>query len=336
MASHGSYVSLGLRLLTLAAALGAVCAGSARAGEVFNRPPSPTGGLNTSSWIAPDGSDSDMYAWDDFTLPFTQTITEVRWRGGYQLGGPFGKCYDFRVAIFPSNVNGYEPLIVVLPENEDGEITVAAFHTNDAAGETFVGTVNGIAMYDYRFVLPAPVTLQGGVKYWLRVLGVQPGYPDWGLQTGLGGDGGYFRYSTGLHMFHHMSHDLNFSLHAQWADVGHALGGSAGMPRLSGTGTLAAGSACALSVTSGKPGAAATLVFGLSQLDAPFKGGLMVPEPLSYVGGLALNASGNLGLGFTMPPGLPPGMDLVMQLWIVDPAAPKGLSATNGLVATTP
>ena len=58
------------------------------AGRVaFSYPPDPSGVLIQSSWLPPDGSDADFYAYDDFTLGSSQTITEVTWRGGYFHGG---------------------------------------------------------------------------------------------------------------------------------------------------------------------------------------------------------------------------------------------------------
>lgn len=196
-----------------ALALVALLATSAHGGEVFSKPPSASGGLNSSSWVDPDGSDSDWYAWDDFTLAGTHTISEVRWRGGYALGAPYGHATDFRVSFFSSIAGGFQPLIVALPDHEDQEITIATFHTNSNAGETPVGVFGGIAMYDYHFVLPTPVTLTGGVKYWFRVVASQTIYPDWGVTTGTGGDGSHFRFSTGLSMFQNAPHDLAFSLH---------------------------------------------------------------------------------------------------------------------------
>jgi hypothetical protein len=37
-----------------------------------------------------------------------------------------------------------------------------------------------------------------------------------------------------------------------------------------------------------------------------------------------------------MPAGVPSGTDLTLQLWIADATGPKGFTATNGLVGTTP
>lgn len=296
--------------LAAAALAAALLAVPARAGEVFSKPPSPTGGLNASSWVPPDGSDSDMYAWDDFTLAATQTITEVRWRGGYALGAPFGKATDFRVSFFESIAGGFQPLITVMPEDEENEVTLATFHTNGNAGEAFAGVFGGVSMYDYRFVLPAPVTLAGGVKYWFRVVASQPTYPDWGMTTSA--PGSHFRYSTGLHMFQNVPNEMAFALHATWIDLGQALSGSAGNPALAGSGTLAPGAACALALAGARPAAPVTLVFGTSILAAPFKGGQLVPAPLGLVA-LASDASGAASLPFVMPAGLPSGATLVLQ-----------------------
>jgi len=321
------------RLLAFAAL--ALLALPARAGEVYAKPPSPAGGVNQSSWVAPDGSDSDMYAWEDFTLPVTQAITEVRWRGGYALGAPFGKVSEFRISIFPSNITGFEPLITALPEDEEGEAWLLNVHTGNNAGETPVGVVGGVALYDYRCVLPQPFVATAGVKYWIRLQASQPVYPDWGPTTGTGGNGAHFRYVTGYHMFQSAPHDLSFALHARWEDLGAGLAGTAGVPKLSGSGTLAAGAPGTLTLASARANAPVTLVFGTTPLGAPFKGGTLVPVPLLIVA-LASDAAGQVSLPFVMPAGVPPATALLFQAWIVDPAAPHGLSASNGLEGSVP
>lgn len=121
-----------------------------------------------------------------------------------------------------------------------------------------------------------------------------------------------------------------------WADLGLGTFGVNGVPRLMGSSTQVAGAASTLSVVDGTPLAAATLVVGLSQINAPFKGGVLVPSPDVLVSGLPLNGAGAFTLPFPWPAGLPSGFSLHYQLWTPDPAAPKGLSATNGLRSTTP
>jgi len=119
-----------------------------------------------------------------------------------------------------------------------------------------------------------------------------------------------------------------------WTDLGHAKAGSKGLPELIGTGPLAAGSDNTIELANGHPLSAATLVFGLSQLDAPFKGGVLVPQPLLLVA-LVTNAVGDLNLPFLWPAGVPAGTSLIFQYWISDPTASHGLSASNGLEGVT-
>jgi hypothetical protein len=323
--------------LSSAAALTLAFASPAGAGEVYSKPPSPAGGVNTSCWVAPDGSDSDMYGWDDFTLSATATITEVRWRGGYALGAPYGQATDFRVSFFDSVAGGFQPLIVALPEHEDQEITIATFHTGDNAGQTFAGVFGGVAMYDYRFVLPAPVTLTGGVKYWFRVVASQPVYPDWGMTSSPVGDGSYFRYSTGMHMFQNVPHNLSFALHAGggWEDRGHALAGTNGLPRFEGTGTLVGGTSHTLTLTQARPSAPTLFVLSRSSFFLPAHGYLLPLGPRQFVP-LTTDASGAASWTFVMPPGVQPGSTLFTQAWIRDPLAARGWAASNVLAGTTP
>jgi len=56
--------------------------GAATSGTGFSQPFGGTGGLIASSWLNPNGSDADMYAYDSFTLPSNQSVTAINWRGG--------------------------------------------------------------------------------------------------------------------------------------------------------------------------------------------------------------------------------------------------------------
>ena len=308
------------------------------AGEVFSKPGDPAGGLNPSAWVFPNGSDSDEYAWDDFSLAETQVLTEVRWRGGYSLGAPYGHATDFRVSFFNSDANGFQPLITALPSHESQETVIATFHTNGLAGESFAGVFGGMVMYDYVFRLPAPVTIPGTTRCWFRVLASQTTWPDWGMATGLGGVGGdnaHFRYTEGTHTFRNWPHDLAFSLHADWVNLGHSLSGTAGAPELTGTGSLAGGSSATVSLSLARPSSPAWFVVGLTQVDLPFSGGILVPAP-TIILPLATDSTGSVSLTFGTQPGVPSGIDLVLQTWIADPLATAGRAASNGLVSTTP
>ncbi|MHB8770772.1 MAG: chitobiase/beta-hexosaminidase C-terminal domain-containing protein [Syntrophales bacterium] len=176
---------------------------------LFSYPADPAGGLLGSSWVNPNGSDADLYAYNDFILPTTGSITEVRWRGGYLQDAAFGRASDFTVAFFATNVTGNEPN-VTLPESQ--EIFLAKYQVGGNAGETPAGTFGGRVMYDYRYQLPTPFTAAGGTKYWLRIEAFQPVVPDWGIAVGTGGDGAHFRYSTGSKTFRFAPNDTSFTL----------------------------------------------------------------------------------------------------------------------------
>ena len=115
-----------------------------------------------------------------------------------------------------------------------------------------------------------------------------------------------------------------------WSDLGSGLAGSGPAPWLDGGGPLSGGTGNQLALSGGLPSSAATLVVGLSQLDAPFKGGTLVPHPLLLVP-LATTASGTLSLPFTWPAGVPALTALYFQVWMADPGAPSGFAASNGL-----
>ena len=128
------------------------------------------------------------------------------------------------------------------------------------------------------------------------------------------------------------------ALHAPngFFDAGGALAGTAGEPLLEGTSTLVAGAAATLELSSARPSAPVYLLAGLSLLDAPFKGGTLVPNPDLVLAGFATDGTGALSLATTWPAGVPGGTSIWFQQWIVDPAGPKGAAASNGVQALAP
>ncbi|MHC4844778.1 MAG: DUF7948 domain-containing protein [Planctomycetota bacterium] len=123
-----------------------------------------------------------------------------------------------------------------------------------------------------------------------------------------------------------------------WADVGFALAGTGGLsPRLVGTGTLEVGTPGSLTLTDGKPNSLAFLFGGVFNGNAPFKGGTLVPFPAAIILQVGTLPDGSLPLGWlAWPPGLPAGIDLYLQVWISDPGAVSGASASNAVRGTQP
>jgi|GEM_PF-1502324 len=203
--------------LLFVAALSAslACAASA-ATIVFSQPPSPAGGVILSSWVDPNGSDADMYCYDDFTLPAAHDITEIHWRGGYFYGAPYGMVFDFTVTFYASIAGGSQPDCgnPQLPEH-----FLAFYDIGGTAGETYVGSIGGIPMYNYHYLLPQAFHATANTKYWVRVEASQGTYPDWGIGVGTGGDGQHFEFSTGAAQFFFGQGDAAFDLLANVSDA---------------------------------------------------------------------------------------------------------------------
>ena len=122
-----------------------------------------------------------------------------------------------------------------------------------------------------------------------------------------------------------------------WHDIGQELAGTGGIsPNLAGSGPLEPGSAGSLLLSNALPNAASWLVVGLASLAAPFKGGVLVPEPLFPLA-IATDGSGVVLLSWTAwPSGVPAGTSLWFHAWIADSGGPAGFAASNALQAVTP
>lgn len=124
-----------------------------------------------------------------------------------------------------------------------------------------------------------------------------------------------------------------------WMDLGDGLAGAGGVPTLTGSGNLTVGSTTTLTLTGAAPSAPAYLILSLAALNAPFKGGVLVPDPTppnGLVFGLATDGSGSLVVTAPWPAGVPGGVTIYTQCWIPDAGGPVGFAASNALSASTP
>jgi hypothetical protein len=122
---------------------------------------------------------------------------------------------------------------------------------------------------------------------------------------------------------------------ATWTDLGSDLVGTTGFPQLLASGTLQPGLQVKASLANAKPSALSFLVVGFSSLNAPFKGGVMVPDiDLGFV--ITTDFSGNVSFGGPWPIGVPTGFLTYYQWWVVDPIGPQGFAASNAISGTAP
>ena len=176
--------------------------------------------------------------------------------------------------------------------------------------------------HDYRtgwivFHLPGAPPTAGQAADIVGILNQQQA--DWSLSTlGLG------------------TMDNNLPPVASFTSLGGGLAGLTGVPVFSAVGSLVGGTKVKLSLTNARPFSLSTLVTGFSLLGAPFKGGIMVPDPDFLLAGLSTGAAGSVQLTGTWPVGIPSGTNTWYQHWIVDAAGPKGFAASNALRATSP
>ncbi len=128
----------------------------------------------------------------------------------------------------------------------------------------------------------------------------------------------------------------SLTIHATWFNEGFALAGELGDPLLTGAGTLVGAEVMSLDLTSARPSASAFLLLGFTAINAPLKGGILVPSADIILGPFPTDVNGDLLLGSTWPSGLPSDLALHYQYWIPDAAGVKGFAASNALRSVTP
>lgn len=159
----------------------------ARADVLLGYPQDPGGVLIKSSWVPPDGSDSDEYAWESFPLKGASTITQIQWQGGAPVNE-----YTITLSATP-----------VLPESPN---VIARYVIAGNAGATPIGMVNGTMRYDYHLVLPTPLQISGGV--WINIEGSNY----WAISQGSGGNGLHVTFYAGGPYFLNAQGDLAITL----------------------------------------------------------------------------------------------------------------------------
>jgi len=110
----------------------------------------------------------------------------------------------------------------------------------------------------------------------------------------------------------------------------------AGVPALSGFGTLAPLTPGSLDLAHAAGNAPGALFLALGSAPVPFKGGVLLAFPPLLQLPLTTSGAGAFSLPFVTAPGLPGGLDLSFQVALQDAAAVHGVALSTALDATTP
>jgi len=120
-------------------------------------------------------------------------------------------------------------------------------------------------------------------------------------------------------------------------DLGHQLEGANGWPIQIASGSFVGGTPFSFSLAHGPVGGGVVYhIIGFSILDAPFKGGTMVPTPNLLSGPWTPTGTGTLLLAGTWPMGVPSGFPLVAQFWFASSGSIAGFAASSGVLVTMP
>ena len=117
-----------------------------------------------------------------------------------------------------------------------------------------------------------------------------------------------------------------------WTVLTGGMSGSVDVPNLAGGGALTPGSQGRLAVRAALPDAVAFIVAGASSIYHPLEGGVLVPAP-TLVAPVLMDGDGAFDVSFVWL-SLGAGIDLWVQVWVVDPGGVYGYAATNALRMT--
>lgn len=108
-----------------------------------------------------------------------------------------------------------------------------------------------------------------------------------------------------------------------------------GQPVLSGTGLVTAGEPTSIALGPFPPNGTVFLVIGLQAVDAPLKGGILVPDP-QFVLPMPADSQGDVAASWLWPAGIPSGTTLYLQGWSKSAAGAPPWLASNALSITAP
>jgi hypothetical protein len=212
--------------------------------------------------------------------------------------------------------DGTDTIIHAQAMDNAGYQAVSAYRTDllysvDGGVETCVAmTASGAQLF--RGVIPA--ALNGSVTYRVRVADDM---------------GNLFESTPVVYL-------QTSSASSPWQNLGCGTEGVSGVPALAGSGDLVAGNDVALALRDAAASAPALLFLSFFSTPAPFKGGTLYTVPPDDAVLLATDAGGLLPLRFTVPAGVPSGLEVYWQYAVGDAMGVGGAALSNAVLTTAP
>ncbi|MBL8900744.1 MAG: VCBS repeat-containing protein [Planctomycetes bacterium] len=205
--------------------------------------------------------------------------------------------------------------LVALDVDRDGDLDLAQGHTESRDVSLFRNGGNGVFTRDARY----------GIGWHVRDL--------------IGGDfdaDGFEDLVAGVDTSR-TPFGITHTVHIRgnggqpWFTLGFGLPGSLGVPYLEGLPPFEAPRPARLQLWLARPASPALLVIGSTRWNVPFAGGAMVPAyELAFP--FVTNAAGAASFNFPFPGYARQRFEIYAQAWILDPTAPQGMAASEGLV----
>jgi len=105
------------------------------------------------------------------------------------------------------------------------------------------------------------------------------------------------------------------------------------IPDIAPIGGFSSNSQNSMNLSNAPPNSPTFLVLGISSLRAPFKGGVLGPNP-DFIIPVGTNATGSFILPYVLTP-VPPGINLWVQYWVKDSGVSSGFCSTITIKGTT-
>jgi hypothetical protein len=166
---------LGLCLLIALAASSAMPAAGA---VLYVQNPNYNGAY--ASQNDPSGFGNFATAYDNFTLSSTATISWVEWAGSYFNPQVAGAITGFTISFYADAAG------------TPGALLASTGDVAGNAGETFVGLDNA-GSPTYFYGMGATLAATAGTQYWMSIVPDSVLPPQWGWETGSGGDGAAYQ-----------------------------------------------------------------------------------------------------------------------------------------------